>query len=450
MTDKIENHVLKKYEVLQKVGQGAYGVVWKVIDKKSKKICALKKVFDAFQNSTDAQRTFREIVFLQELYGHENIVKLLNVIRAENDKDIYLVFDFMETDLHAVIKANILEDVHKRYIIYQVLKCLKYMHSADLLHRDLKPSNILLNAECHAKVADFGLARSVAQCEEDKEPLLTDYVATRWFRAPEILFGSHTYTKGVDMWSVGCILAELMLGKPMFPGVSTLNQIERVLKVTGMPTQEEIDSMNSPHCTKIFSTIPHIKQVSLESIFPSAPEDSIDLMNKLLKFNPSERLTVEECLEHPYVSQFHVIEKEPVCKKVITIPIDDNKKLKIYTDIHRRKKELRKRKMLQEQAYLKKKKAAMGYSTQYGAGGFSKKEASGYSRKESNYSKKESSMGYSKKEYSSHHPKKKYSSSSYSRKEGSMDRRSRPSTTHGKMHGSYYGSSKGAAEKKKY
>lgn len=147
MTDKIENHVLKKYEVLQKVGQGAYGVVWKVIDKKSKQICALKKVFDAFQNSTDAQRTFREIVFLQELYGHENIVKLLNVIRAENDKDIYLIFDFMETDLHAVIKANILEDIHKRYIIYQILKCLKYMHSADLLHRDLKPSNVLLNAE---------------------------------------------------------------------------------------------------------------------------------------------------------------------------------------------------------------------------------------------------------------------------------------------------------------
>lgn len=250
-----------------------------------------------------------------------------------------------------------------------------------------------------------------------------------------------------------------MLGKPMFPGVSTLNQIERVLKVTGMPTQEEIDSMNSPHCTKIFSTIPHTKQTSLESIFPSAPEDAIDLMNKLLKFNPSDRLTVEECLEHPYVSQFHVIEKEPVCKKVITIPIDDNKKfsikeyrLKIYTDIHRRKKELRKRKMLQEQAYLKKKKAAaMGYSTQYGAGGFSKKDATGYSRKDSsNYSKKESSMGYSKKEYSTHYAKKKYSSSSYVRKEGSMDRRSRPSTTHGKGHGSYYGSSKGVHERRKY
>lgn len=223
MSDKVEAHILKRYEILQKLGKGAYGIVWKAIDRKSKKVVAVKKVFDAFQNATDAQRTFREIIFLQELYGHENIIKLYNVIPAENDKDIYLTFEYMETDLHAVIKANILEDIHKRYIIYQTLKCLKYMHTADVLHRDLKPSNLLLNSECLVKVADFGLARSVAQTDSDAQPLLTDYVATRWYRAPEILLGSHKYTKGVDMWSVGCILGELMIGKPLFPGTSTLN-----------------------------------------------------------------------------------------------------------------------------------------------------------------------------------------------------------------------------------
>ena len=129
----------------------------------------------------------------------------------------------METDLHAVIKANILEDIHKRYIIYQILKCLKYMHTAEMLHRDLKPSNILLNSDCIAKVADFGLARSISSKTEDSTPLLTDYVATRWYRAPEILLGSHKYCKAVDMWSIGCILAELLHGKPVFPGTSTLN-----------------------------------------------------------------------------------------------------------------------------------------------------------------------------------------------------------------------------------
>jgi mitogen-activated protein kinase 15 len=168
------------------------------------------------------------------------------VIRAENDRDIYLVFDFMDTDLHAVIRANILEDIHKQYIIYQVLKCLKYMHSANLLHRDLKPSNLLLNSECHVKVADFGLARSLDCKDPDQSPLLTDYVATRWYRAPEILLGSNKYTKGVDMWSLGCILAELLLGKPIYPGTSTLNQLDRVMEITGRPTPDDIESINSP------------------------------------------------------------------------------------------------------------------------------------------------------------------------------------------------------------
>jgi len=110
------------------------------------------------------------------------------------------------------------------------------MHSAELLHRDLKPSNLLLNSECHMKVADFGLARSLAITDPDQVPIVTDYVATRWYRAPEILLGSNNYSKGVDMWSVGCILAELLIGKPFFPGTSTLNQLDRVMEITGRPT----------------------------------------------------------------------------------------------------------------------------------------------------------------------------------------------------------------------
>eukprot|EP00923_Selenidium_pygospionis_P034327 GHVN01059878.1.p5 GENE.GHVN01059878.1~~GHVN01059878.1.p5 ORF type:complete len:143 (-),score=18.44 GHVN01059878.1:1203-1631(-) len=132
MSEEIDKHVHKKYEVIQKLGKGAYGIVWKSSDKKTSETVALKKIFDAFQNATDAQRTFREIMFLQELNagkGHENIVRLMNVLKADNDKDIYLVFDFMETDLHAVIRANILEEIHKQYIIYQLLKAIKYMHS---------------------------------------------------------------------------------------------------------------------------------------------------------------------------------------------------------------------------------------------------------------------------------------------------------------------------------
>jgi mitogen-activated protein kinase 15 len=127
--EDIESHILKKFQILNKLGKGAYGIVWKVQEKKTNKTYALKKIFDAFQNSTDAQRTFREVMFLQEL-DHPNIIKVNEIIRAKNDKDIYLVFEYMDTDLHAVIRSGILEDIHKQYIIYQIFKAAKYIHSA--------------------------------------------------------------------------------------------------------------------------------------------------------------------------------------------------------------------------------------------------------------------------------------------------------------------------------
>jgi mitogen-activated protein kinase 15 len=124
MSEEVDKHVLRRYEISTKLGKGAYGIVWKAEDKKTKDSVALKKIFDAFQNSTDAQRTFREIIFLQQMQEHENIVQLQNVLKADNDRDIYLVFEYMETDLHATIRANILEDIHKQYIMYQSFKAL--------------------------------------------------------------------------------------------------------------------------------------------------------------------------------------------------------------------------------------------------------------------------------------------------------------------------------------
>ncbi|XP_019640533.1 PREDICTED: putative serine/threonine-protein kinase C05D10.2 [Branchiostoma belcheri] len=231
----------------------AYGIVWKAIDRKTGEVVALKKIFDAFRNRTDAQRTFREIAFLQEFGDHPNIIKLHNVIKAENDKDIYLVFEFMDTDLHNVIKkGSILKDIHKRYIMYQLLKAMKYMHSGNVIHRDQKPSNILLDSDCFVKIADFGLARSITQLEEDTtDPALTEYVATRWYRAPEILLACQRYTKGVDMWSVGCILGELLIGKPLFPGSSTINQIEKIMASIEPPNRQDVSSIQSAYGASI-------------------------------------------------------------------------------------------------------------------------------------------------------------------------------------------------------
>jgi mitogen-activated protein kinase 15 len=151
-------------------------------------------------------------------------VKLYQVIRAENDKDLYLVFDLMECDLHFVIHEKRLTEQHRKYITYQLLKALKYLHSAQLVHRDLKPSNLLINGSCLLKVCDFGLVRSLANVFQD-EMVLTEEVATRWYRAPEVLLGSKLYGCEADLWSAGCIIGEMLHGKPMFTGNSTLNQI---------------------------------------------------------------------------------------------------------------------------------------------------------------------------------------------------------------------------------
>ncbi|XP_077124580.1 mitogen-activated protein kinase 15 [Ranitomeya variabilis] len=359
---EVEDHISQKYQIKKRLGKGAYGIVWKAIDRKSGEIVAVKKIFDAFRNRTDAQRTFREIMFLQEFGEHPNIIKLLNVIRAQNDKDIYLVFEYMETDLHAVIKkGSLLKDVHMRYILHQLLKATKFLHSGNVIHRDQKPSNILLDADCLVKLCDFGLARSLYQIQEDPgNPALTEYVATRWYRAPEILLASHRYTKGVDMWSVGCILAEMLLGKPLFPGTSTINQIERIMNVIPAPSQEDISAIRSDYGASVVSRMNARQRVPLlELLPPSCPPDAIDLLTKLLVFNPDRRLTAEEALEHPYVRRFHSAAREPALDYDVILPLDDDIQLsvaeyrnKLYEMILERKTNARrqKRETLKERA----------------------------------------------------------------------------------------------------
>jgi len=350
MSEEVEAHILERYELIQRLGKGAYGIVWKAMDKKYKQVVALKKVFDAFRNSTDAQRTYREVIFLQDLNGHDNVVRLRNIVRAENNMDLYLVFEYMEADLHLVIRANILEDVHRQYIVYQTLKALKYVHSAELIHRDLKPANILINSDVVIKVADFGLARSVAFHGDDHDYKLSEYVATRWYRAPEILLGSSKYSKAVDMWSVGCILGELLIGKPIFQGKSSLNQIEKVLELVGKPKPEDVEAIDSPHAETILNSLSGIKRKSFHQFFGEITDDAMDLLKKLLTFNPNHRITVEEALKHPYVVQFSNPEEEILADHVIEVPLNDFTKLStkeyrdaIYSHIAKKKRERRRK-----------------------------------------------------------------------------------------------------------
>uniref|UniRef100_A0A914I813 Mitogen-activated protein kinase n=1 Tax=Globodera rostochiensis TaxID=31243 RepID=A0A914I813_GLORO len=351
MSEEVDSHIVERYDIQKRLGKGAYGIVWKAVDRKTNDTIALKKIFDAFRNATDAQRTFREIMFLQEFGRHPNIIKLFNIIRADNDKDIYLAFEYMEADLHNVIKKmTILKDIHKQYIMCQLFRAVKFLHSGNVLHRDLKPSNVLLDADCRVKLADFGLARSFSQMDDYLDgtnmPELTEYVATRWYRSPEILLAAKRYTKGVDMWSLGCILAEMLLGKALFPGSSTINQIERIMNSISRPSKHDIESIGSMYAASVLDKMPQRPKRPLEAILAQSFSEAIDLVNRrvawgqggisqffyfgLLLFAPHKRLNVEQCLTHPYVAQFHNALEEPALDYEVKLPLPDHIQLSVH------------------------------------------------------------------------------------------------------------------------
>ncbi|XP_034524642.1 mitogen-activated protein kinase 15 isoform X9 [Ailuropoda melanoleuca] len=321
---EVDHHVAQRYLLKRRLGKGAYGIVWKAVDRRTGEVVAIKKIFDAFRDKTDAQRTFREIMLLQELGDHPNIIRLLDVIRAENDRDIYLVFESMDTDLNAVIcKGKLLRDVHKRYIIYQLLRATKFIHSGRVIHRDQKPSNILLDSSCLVKLCDFGLARSLSGLPEGPEgQALTDYVATRWYRAPEVLLSSSWYTPGVDMWSLGCILGEMLRGRPLFPGTSTLHQLELILETIPPPSKEDLLALGSSYSASILPCLGSRPRQTLDTLLPSdTPPEALDLLRRLLVFAPDKRLSAAQALQHPYVQRFHCPAREWTLDSAVRLPV---------------------------------------------------------------------------------------------------------------------------------
>ncbi len=233
--------------------------------------------------------------------------------------------------MHRVIRTQDLSDDHCQYFIYQTLRALKAMHSANVLHRDLKPSNLLLNANCDLKVCDFGLARSAAS-QEDNSGFMTEYVATRWYRAPEIMLTFKEYTKAIDVWSVGCILAEMLSGKPLFPGkdckcilypdvsfsnlISDHHQLTLILDVLGTPTMEDYYGIKSRRAREYIRSLPFKKKIPFKQMFPKTSDLALDLLEKLLAFNPVKRITVDEALQHPYLEPYHDPDDEPTANPI--------------------------------------------------------------------------------------------------------------------------------------
>ncbi|KAH9022947.1 CMGC/MAPK protein kinase [Lactarius hengduanensis] len=308
------------YKLLHSLGEGAYGIVVAALHKPSGRQVAIKKVLP-FEHTLFCLRTLRELKllrFFSETCVNENIVSILSIVKPpsfEGFKEIYFIQELMHTDLHRVIRTQKLTDDHCQYFVYQTLRALKSIHSAGIVHRDLKPANLLVNANCDLKVCDFGLARSVkasgAQGGKDIG-MMTEYVATRWYRAPEIMLSFKMYTKAIDIWAVGCILAEMLTGRPLFPGRDYSHQLDLILDVIGTPTLEEFYGITSRRSRDYIRSLPIRKRRPFTALFPQASVEAIDFLNKTLTFDPKKRLTVDEALEHPYISCYHDPDDEPV------------------------------------------------------------------------------------------------------------------------------------------
>lgn len=305
------------YEFVKELGQGAYGIVCSAKNSKTGKSVAIKKVTKIFTKKILTKRALRELKLLHHFRGHKNITCLydMDIVNYDSFNEVYLYEELMEADLHAIIRSGQpLTDAHFQSFIYQTLCGLKYIHSASVLHRDLKPGNLLVNADCELKICDFGLARGFeidpALAQANNQGFMTEYVATRWYRAPEIMLSFQNYTTAIDMWSVGCILAELLGGRPIFKGRDYVDQLNQILHYLGTPSEPTLRRVGSPRAQDYIRSLPQKPGVPFSQLFPGANPEGLDLLNKLLAFDPSERITCNEALRHPYLKVWHDPEDE--------------------------------------------------------------------------------------------------------------------------------------------
>nr|AMO00484.1 mitogen-activated protein kinase 15 [Manihot esculenta] len=303
-----------RYQVQEVVGKGSYGVVASATDTHTGEKVAIKKINDVFEHVSDATRILREIKLLR-LLKHPDIVEIKHIMLPPSRRefrDIYVVFELMESDLHQVIKANDdLTPEHYQFFLYQLLRGLKYIHTANVFHRDLKPKNILANADCKLKICDFGLAR-VSFNDAPSAIFWTDYVATRWYRAPE-LCGSFfsKYTPAIDIWSIGCIFAEMLTGKPLFPGKNVVHQLDLMTDLLGTPPPESIARIRNEKARRYLSNMRKKQPVPFTQKFPNVDPLALSLLEKLLAFDPKDRPTAEAALAYPYFQGLANVDREP-------------------------------------------------------------------------------------------------------------------------------------------
>ncbi|XP_031122308.1 mitogen-activated protein kinase 9-like isoform X1 [Ipomoea triloba] len=325
-----------QYEIQEVVGKGSYGVVAAAVDTHTGEKVAIKKINDVFEHVSEATRIMREIKLLR-LLRHPDIVEIKHIMLPpcrREFKDIYVVFELMECDLHHVIKTNDnLTPEHYQFFLYQLLRGLKYMHSANVLHRDLKPKNILANADCKLKLCDFGLAR-VSFGDAPSAVFWTDYVATRWYRAPE-LCGSFfsKYTPAIDIWSIGCIFGEMLTGKPLFPGKNVVHQLDIITDLLGTPSTETISRIRNEKARRYLSSMRKKYPIPLSQKFPDIDPLALRLLERLIAFDPKDRPSAEEALADPYFHGLANVEEEPSARPISRFEFDFERRKLTKDDI---------------------------------------------------------------------------------------------------------------------
>ncbi|KAF1802762.1 kinase-like domain-containing protein [Mucor lusitanicus] len=304
--------VAEKYELVKLIGQGAYGIVCAAVNTRNGEKCAIKKVNKLFERPILTKRALRELKLLEHFNGHKNIIGLLDmdIVDYSDFNELYLYQELMEADLHQIIRSGQpLTDEHYQSFIYQACCGLKYIHSANVLHRDLKPCNLLVNTKCELKICDFGLARGYVDAKGGQEGdvgFMTEYVATRYYRAPEIMLSFR-----IDMWSLGCIFAELLGSKPLFKGRDFVDQLNQILYILGTPDDDTLNRIGSERAQTYIRGLERFAKIPLDQLYPNATETALDLLEKLLTFDPMSRIGVEDALDHPYFELFHDPDDEP-------------------------------------------------------------------------------------------------------------------------------------------
>lgn len=291
-----------QYRELNAIGTGAYGTVYKAEDLKNNEIVAMKKVRIALTEDGVPMSVLREISLLRHLgkYNHPNIVRLVDIChgpRYDREMVLYLVFEHVDQDLNAYLErcpppglgAEKIKD-----LMWQILCGVDFLHSHRIVHRDIKPQNILLSNDGTLKLADFGLARIY-----DFNALLTSTVVTLWYRAPEVLLGT-TYATPVDMWSVGCIFAELFTRKPLFPGQYEVDQLAKIFEMLGTPSESEWPDDSAV----LRNNFVYARPRSVADMVPEIDPLAKDLIERMLRFDPKKRITAHEALAHPYFSEY--------------------------------------------------------------------------------------------------------------------------------------------------